>query len=168
MFKFYKMVRAMVSPCTLGGGGGGTTAATIRCDLGASRRDATGLARSSLACRTVRFDSVPTVCQGMTVAPINGTQLQGMDFLEDNALNGSPDPNAARGAMTNISNGAYMNNDPWLSNGATQAVINSNAQAMGNAAAIGQNAQTDAQFAQGGAYGGCSLPTGPSTGTRSP
>ena len=137
--------------CFGGGGGGTTTAGSTTFTPPA----ATQPGWQDLISGAEQYASQPyQQYQGMTVAPINGTQLQGMDFLQDNALNGSPDLNAARGAMTNISNGAYMNNDPWLSNGATQAVINSNAQAMGNAAAIGQNAQTDAQFAQGGAYGG--------------
>lgn len=91
---------------------------------------------------------------GMTVAPINGWQQQGMNLLQDNALNGSPDLNSARGALTGITGGAYMNNNPWLSNDATNQVISDNANVMANSYARGTAAQNDSMFARGGAYGG--------------
>ena len=51
---------------------------------------------------------------GMRVAPINGYQTQGMNFLEDRALYGAPDINAARGMSMNMSQGNYAN--PWAGN----------------------------------------------------
>lgn len=97
------------------------------------------------------------VYDGMTVAPINGQQQQGMNMLQDVALNGSPDLNAARGAATNVANGAYMNNNPWLSNDYTNQAMSNQANIMANAAAIGTNAQTDAASVMHGAYGGSGL-----------
>lgn len=91
---------------------------------------------------------------GMQVAPINDIQQQGINLIQDRALNGAPDLNAGRGAAMNIANGAYFNNNPWLSNDYTNQVINDNANVMANAFARGTAAQTDAQFARAGAYGG--------------
>ncbi len=92
--------------------------------------------------------------QGMEVAPLNGQQTQAQGFIQDRALNGAPDLNAGRGAATDIANGTYFNNSPWTSPEYTQNVIGQNAMNMANAAAVGQNASTDASAAMQGAYGG--------------
>lgn len=51
---------------------------------------------------------------GMQVAPINAYQTQGNNFIEDRALTGAPDINAARGMAMNMSKGNYAS--PWAGN----------------------------------------------------
>lgn len=113
--------------------------------------------------------------QGETVAPWNGQQQQAANFIQDRALYGSPAQNAAEGAATDISNGAYLGQDPymqqgtafngvasggaigsnpWLSQSTTNNAIQSTADQMTRAFQNGTAAQTDAQFAHAGAFGG--------------
>ncbi len=91
---------------------------------------------------------------GQQVAGINGQQSQAQQFGTDRALYGAPDLNAGRGAATDVASGAYFNNSPWTNQAYTNNVIQNNANTMAHAAAIGQNAQTDAQANMQGAYGG--------------
>jgi len=91
---------------------------------------------------------------GQKVAGINGQQYQAQQFGTDRALYGAPDLNAGRGAATDIASGMYFNNSPWTNQAYTDNVIQDNANTMARAAAMGQNAQTDAQANMQGAFGG--------------
>jgi hypothetical protein len=102
---------------------------------------------------------------GMRVAPMNGYQTQGLNFMEDRALNGATDLNSARGAMTDTTNGAYLMKGPQAnitpgvnayagSNPYLEALIKNNATTMSDAFARGTAAQTDAAFAGDEAFGG--------------
>jgi hypothetical protein len=112
--------------------------------------------------------------EGQTIAGPSDSTVAGYGMGYQRATLGAPDLNAARGSTADISGGAFfgqgptatnswlqgnatgqnLNSNPWLQNDYTNAVIGQNAQNMGNAMAIGGAAQTDANFARGGAYGG--------------
>lgn len=91
---------------------------------------------------------------GMQVAPMTTDQTQAGQMTQDTALYGSPDVNTGRGAATQVAGGQFFNNSPWTDPSYVNNVINQNAGVMANAAAVGQNAQTDASAAMQGAYGG--------------
>ena len=119
---------------------------------------------------------------GMRVAPINGYQMQGMNFLEDRALTGAPDLNAGRMAAMHAAQGNYANpwagnvsgiaqgfaynpyaeglyglsqrTNPYTSDEYTQQILNQTASAMARAYAEGGAAQNDAAATMAGAYGG--------------
>lgn len=92
--------------------------------------------------------------QGMTVAPMNGTQQAAVDMTTDRAMNGAPDLNQARGAMGDMAGGAYVNSNPYVNSPYVDRVIQDNAQQMANANQAGTAAQTDSAFARQGAFGG--------------
>lgn len=92
--------------------------------------------------------------QGMQIAPQGQDTGLSQEMVRDSALYGAPDTNTARGAVSQIAGGQFFGLSPWTDSKYTNNVINQNAQNMGNAAAIGQNAQDDAMFARNGAYGG--------------
>lgn len=113
--------------------------------------------------------------QGMQVAPINGQQMQGLNFIQDRALFGSPDLNAARGMATDVSSGAYLGANPYTGDGSgigavaggqflganpyltneyTNKAIQQNTDAMSRGFATGTAAQNDSAFERGGAFGG--------------
>lgn len=99
---------------------------------------------------------------GATVAPWNGTQDAAGGLIADQALNGAPDANAARGSNMAISGGNYLGNpnslDPGQFAGNTQSIDPS--QYQGNPyqtqqytnSVIADNAQNMAQgYSQGAA-----------------
>lgn len=91
---------------------------------------------------------------GQQVAEQNPYQQVGFDLATQRAMYGAPDLNAARGSMTDIVSGKYLNSNPWLANDYTNKVIADTAGNMGNAFALGTAAQNDALAARQGAYGG--------------
>lgn len=102
---------------------------------------------------------------GMRVAPINGYQTQGLNFLEDRALNGAPDLNAARGNVMDTANGAYLMAGPMAAidpgvngyagaNPYVDAMIAANAADMANAWKVGGAAQIDAMANDSNGWGG--------------
>jgi hypothetical protein len=92
--------------------------------------------------------------QGQTIAEPNEIQNQAADFTRQRALYGAPDLNAGRGQVTDTAMGGYLNSNPWLQNGYTEAVIGQNAQNMAKAYSVGGAAQLDASAARGRAFGG--------------
>ncbi|MCC7122262.1 MAG: hypothetical protein IT493_11960 [Gammaproteobacteria bacterium] len=119
---------------------------------------------------------------GMRVAPMNPYQLQGMNFLEDRALYGAPDLNAARGMAMNMTQGNYANpaagniggiaagnaynpwaegvygavgqRNPYASDAYTQQILNDTTEQMAKAWSTGGAAQIDAMANEGGGWGG--------------
>ncbi len=134
--------------------------------------------------RAGSLSNVPYSQSGIpTVAPINAAQMTANQMAQDRALNGAPDLNAGRSAAMNAANGAYSNvqgleniggiangqaanpwseglygiangTNPYMTNQYSEQVIGNNAQNMATAFANGTAAQTDASFAQDGAFGG--------------
>lgn len=162
------------------GGGGGTTANTVSEFKPPEWLQAPW---QQYVTSSANYATKPyTPFDGMKVAPINGRQTLGMQFLEDRAVNGAPDINAARGAAMNLSKGNYAS--PWAQNisgvasgqaynpyseglfglsqksnpnasdAYTKQIIDDTAAQMETAYANGTAAQTDASWAQDGAYGG--------------
>jgi hypothetical protein len=105
---------------------------------------------------------------GMQVAPQSQDTQLGQNMVQDIAFNSSPDVRSSRGAVTDITNGNYLNQSPYMNQQSAfvnqqspyvstpyvDNVIAQNATNMGNAAAIGNMANDDAMFARAGAYGG--------------
>lgn len=119
---------------------------------------------------------------GMRIAPMNPYQIQGMNFLEDRALNGAPDLNAARGMAMNFAQGNYANpaagnigglaqglgynpwsegvygmygqSNPYNSDAYTQQIIDQTTDQMAKAWQTGGAAQIDAAAVNDNAYGG--------------
>lgn len=95
-----------------------------------------------------------TSYQGMTVAPMNGTQQAAVDMTTDRAMNGAPDLNQARASMGDMAGGAYVNSNPYVNSPYVSKVIQDNANQMAAANQAGTAAQTDSAFARQGAFGG--------------
>ena len=91
--------------------------------------------------------------QGQTIAGNNQLTNAASDMIYQKATLGSPDVNAARGSMTDMVSGAYLNSNPWLGNDYTNAVIGQNANTMAQAHATGTAAQNDAMAVRAGQYG---------------
>lgn len=100
----------------------------------------------SLANRPYSESGIPTV------APLNDVQNTGLQFTIDRALQGAPDLNAGRGAVTKVASGQAAN--PFMDNAYTDQLVNSTNTGMIDAFKRGTAAQTDASMARGGAYGG--------------
>jgi hypothetical protein len=90
---------------------------------------------------------------GPRVAPWNQNYTNAIDLTRQTAMNSSPDVLAGRGAVTNIAGGAYQNN-PWLANDYTGAVIGDTARQMTDAFGRGTQAGTNAMFSRDNAFGG--------------
>lgn len=86
-----------------------------------------------------------------TVAPFTQDQQSAMDAVRQRATAGSPVVNAAQEQMMNTIQGDYLNpqTNPYL-----QQTYDLAADRMGDAFSRGTAAQTDANFARAGAFGG--------------
>ena len=94
--------------------------------------------------------------QGQTVAGPADSTVLGQNLAYQRASLGAPDLNAARGAATDYSSGAFMDSNPYVQQNSdwTRQVMADNARNMANAYATGTAANTDAMFARSGAFGG--------------
>jgi hypothetical protein len=111
---------------------------------------------------------------GSTIAALSDSGIAAQNGIYQRATLGAPDLNAARGYVTDLSTGQFMNSspiannawlgsrasgqglnsNPWLQNDYTNAVIGANSQNMANAFATGTAANNDAMAARSGVFGG--------------
>lgn len=163
---------------SMGGGGSGNTTTTQKFEPPANTQagwDQYMQNATNLMGQPYQSSGIPTV------APFNDFQQASQNLLYDRAMNGAPDLNAGRAAVTGIASGNQAN--PWqqylagtasggssnpflanaqaMSNGKAnpymvdpQAVIDATSADMTKAAQKGVMAQTDAAANRAGAYGG--------------
>ena len=94
--------------------------------------------------------------QGPVIAAPSDSTVAARNLIYQRSSLGAPDLNAARGAATDYSSGAFMGSNPYVQQNSdwTKKVMADNAANQASGFSTGTAAQNDAMFARSGAYGG--------------
>jgi hypothetical protein len=130
------------------GGGGGSTTTVQQADPWVAQQPYLRAGFQNALALYQNKSQWPQYYAGSTVAPLSADTQAALNFTRQRALSGSPLQAAAQRELTQTVNGAYLNNNPYLST-AVQSALQPITRQYRDAVLPG----IEAQFARSGRYG---------------